>query len=133
MSYPLDTAAQNAALNALLSGTTTGIPTSWEFALYDGDPRITGSAELDATGGYARVVIANDATHFPGAVDGRSDSTQITLPTPTGAYSTTARFWVLYDHADSTTRWWFGPLSEEIDGTQATAAAVASVRWNLEA
>lgn len=134
MAYPLDTAAQNAALDAMLSRDVSGIPTSWEVALYDGDPR-SGGVEISG-GGYARPVIAANLVDFPASSGGAKTSTTVPLADPTGPWSNTARFWVLVDHADSTTRWFFGRLLGEIAVTTGTETGISvqlTERWNVEA
>jgi hypothetical protein len=111
----LDTAAQDASLNNDY-GAAKGpnAPASHELALFTADPRL-GGTELAATGGYARVVIANNGTNWPGASGGSTTSAQIVLPTSTAAWSDTATWFVLFDAADSVTRWDAGALAQEID------------------
>lgn len=134
MSYPLDPVAQDAALDALLSRDLSGIPASWEVALWDGDPRVVGTAELGPDGGYVRPVIANDATAFPAASAGQKVAAVVAFADPTGAWSSTARFWVLVDHADSVTRWFFGPLVEEVAvvGGETGISIQPETYWNTE-
>jgi hypothetical protein len=115
----LDAAAQSASLNNDY-GANKGpnAPASHELALFTGDPRV-GGTELTSAGGYARVVVANNGTNWPGASGGSTTSAEIALPTSTGAWSDTATWFVLFDAADSTTRWDAMPLFEEIDITVA--------------
>lgn len=134
MSYPLDVAAQSAALDGQLGDDhASTIPSSFELALFNADPR-SGGVELDPDGGYVRVVVANTTAVWPAAAFGRKQSNPIALPVPTGAWSDTATHWVLFDAADSTTRWFFGALAQElaIDGTELSVAAVPTLFWNTE-
>jgi hypothetical protein len=113
MAFPLDTAAQNASLDALLGRDITGIPTAWEVALYDAHP-LLGGAELAATGGYARASLSNNTTDLPAAVDGLKTSVTVSFGASSGAYSDTATHAVLVDAADSSTRWFVVTLAEEV-------------------
>lgn len=133
MGYPLDVAAQNAALDALLSRDLSGIPTTFEAALFTADPRL-GGVELDATGGYARPTISLDLTDFPAAVGGQKVSVEVTYADATAGWSDTAPYVVLIDAADSTTQWYLVPLTEEIDVTEAgpVPTAVLLIRFNTE-
>ena len=133
MSYPLDVAAQNIALDALLSGDTSGLPTSWEVAGYSDDPR-TGGVEVSGAG-YARPVISADLTDWPAASAGAKTSATVPVADPSGAWTDTIRFWVLIDHADSTTRWFFGRLLEEVavvTGTETDIAYQLTIFWSTE-
>lgn len=135
MSYPLDVAAQNAALDAMLGdAAASSMPTSFEVAWFNADPRF-GGTELTSDGGYARETVPNDSTVFPDAVDGRKDSAVITWPLPTAAWSDTGAFWGMYDAADHTTLYFIGRPSEpvDIDGTEtAGPAASLGIYWNTE-
>lgn len=133
MAYPFDVAAQNAALDALLSGDVSGIPTAWEVALFGAHPAFSG-AELAATGGYARASLNADLTDFPAAVDGLKSSVSVAFPVSTGAWSDTAPYAVLIDAADSTTRWFVVLLTEEVNVTEAgiTPSVVLAHYWNTE-
>lgn len=111
----LSIAAQNASLDNDY-GSTAGpnAPASLEVALFDGDP-LLGGLELTSDGGYARVTVANDGTTWPTAASGGAKTmATASFPTPTGAWSSTATFFVLYDAADSTTAWDSGELDDEI-------------------
>lgn len=132
MAYPFDVAAQNAALDALLSRDVSGIPTSWEVALYDGHPSF-GGAELASTGGYVRATLAADLTDFPAAVDGLKSSVSAAFPVSTAAWSDTAPYAVLIDGSDSTTRWFVVLLTEEVNVTEAgiTPSVVLTHYWNV--
>lgn len=134
MAYPYDVAAQNAALDALLSRDVSGIPTTWEVALYDGHPSF-GGAELAATGGYVRATLNADLTDFPAASDGLKSSVSVAFPVSTAAWSDTAPFVVLIDAADSTTRWFVVQLTEEINVTEAgiTPSVQLTNYWNTGA
>ena len=135
MGYPLDTAAQNAGLQAWFGvvDRTPTLPASWEVALFTDHP-LLGGTELTSAGGYARLVVANTSANFPAAVAGLITSAQLLWPDPTAAYSDTARFFVLYDHADSITRWYVGVLGGEIDvnGAQPGFATTLSIHFNTE-
>lgn len=114
MGFPIDVDAQNAALDALLSRDLSGIPTSFEVALFTDHPLRSG-VELDAAGGYARPTIALNLTNFPAAVGGLKTSVEVTFADSTGAWSDTAPYAVLIDHADHTTRWYAVRLSQEVN------------------
>lgn len=133
MAYPLDTAAQNAALDALLSGDVSGIPTVWEVALFTDHPSL-GGTELTATGGYARATLNADLTDWPAASSGLKSSVPVSFGTSTDAYSDTATYALLIDAADSTTRWFPILLTDEVDvGAAGTVVEVTlSTYWNLE-
>lgn len=139
MSSPIDLAAQNAALDALLGdGAAASIPSSWEVALFDGDPA-AGGAELDSAGGYVRAVIANDSATWPDAVDGEKLSSIISLATPTdewtvGGQLATATHYLLIDAADSTTQWLPGQLADPLTvyGTETAIQIQLSQFWNTE-
>ena len=133
VSYPLDVAAQNAALDALLSLDVSGLPTMYEVALYDVHP-LLGGVELSATGGYARPTLNADLVDFPAAASGLKTSVPVSFGTSTGAYSDTATYYVLYDAADSTTRWYYGLLTEEVsvDAAGTVVEASLALYWNTE-
>lgn len=133
MSYPLDPAAQNAALDALLSRDVSGIPTVWEVAGYTDDPR-TGGVEVSGPG-YVRPTLNANLTDWPAAADGAKTSTTVPVANPTGPWSDTIRVWVLVDAADHTTRWFFGRLMEEVAVTTGTETGISyqlTVPWNLD-
>lgn len=135
MGYPLDVAAQNAALDALLSRDISGLPTAYEVALFNGHP-LDGGVELDAVGGYARALINADLTDFPAASDGRKNSISVSFGIPTGAWSDTAPYALMIDHADSTTRWYLVLLTEEVSVTEAGTDPVEIIvgdYWNTAA
>lgn len=133
MGYPLSVDAQNAALDALLSRDLSGIPTIFEVAAFTGDPRL-GGVELDATGGYARATITLNLTDFPAAVGGMKTSVEVAWPDATAAWMDTVPCVVLIDAADSVTQWYFVPLTEEINVTEAgpVPTAVLLIRFNTE-
>lgn len=134
MSYPLDTAAQSAALDALLSRDVSGIPTVWEVAGYTDDPR-AGGVEISGPG-YARPTLSADLTDWPSASAGAKTSATVPVADPTGPWTDTVRWWVLIDAADSTTRWFFGRLMEEVAVTTGTETGISyqlTITWNLEA
>lgn len=133
MAYPLDTAAQNAALDVLLGRDVSAIPTAWEVALFTDHPDL-GGTELAADGGYARGALSNDTTDYPAAVAGLKTSVAVDFGTSTDAYSDTAPYAVLIDAADSTTRWFAVPLNQEVNVTAAgvDVAVQLSHFWNTE-
>lgn len=132
MAYPLAVAAQSAALDALL-GDNRGVtmPTSFEVALFNGDPQLGGS-ELTSDGGYVRVTVANDSTTFPAAVSGQKVSAVIAFATSSDAWSDTATHYLLYDAADSTTAWFPGRLLDEVsvDDADTDVAVQLAAYWN---
>lgn len=133
MSYPYDTAAQNAALDALLSRDVSSVPTAWEVALYNAHPAF-GGTELTSAGGYVRASLNADLTDFPAASSGLKTSVVVAFPTSTAAWSDTAPYAVLIDAADSTTRWFVVLLTEEVnvDAVGVTPSVVLSNYWNVE-
>lgn len=127
----LDTAAQNASLDNDYGATKgANAPASHEVALFDGDPS-NGGAELTSTGGYARVTVTNNGTNWPAAADGAKTSATVTFPTATAAWSDTATHFVLFDHADSVTRWDSGLLDNEasVDVAGTVVAATLTVYY----
>jgi hypothetical protein len=133
MGYPLDITAQNAALDALLGDNAgASMPSSFEVALFTAHP-LLGGTELDATGGYGRVTIANDSSVWPDASSGQKVSAIIPLAAPSGAWSDTATHYLLYDAADSTTAYLPGRLLSElaVDGTETTLAVQLAAFWNV--
>lgn len=134
MAYPLDTAAQNAGLQAWFGdGRATSMPSSWEVALFTAHP-LDGGTELTSTGGYTRLVVANTSANFPTPTAGVIVSALLTWATPTAAWSDVATHFLLLDHADSTTRWYVGQLGQAIDIGAAGPAfqTQLSIPWNLE-
>lgn len=132
MSSPVDVDAQNAALDALLGdGAAGSVPTSWEVALFAGDPA-NGGTELTSAGGYVRPVIANDTATWPDAVDGEKLSAIIDFDAPTDAWSATATYFLLIDHADSTTQWFPGLLLDPLTifGTETAVQVQLSLFWD---
>lgn len=118
---PLDTAAQDASLdNDYGASAGANAPSSHELALFTDDPRL-GGVELDATGGYARVVVTNDGTSWPAASGGMKTCAVQTFADATGAWSDTATWWVLLD---GSTMWDGAPLDDEIDINEAGAGPV---------
>lgn len=72
-------------------------PTEFEVALFVGDPAGSG-VELDATGGYARVTVPNDATTWPDAPAGGSiTSAPIAFPAASGAWQDTPTHFQLFN------------------------------------
>jgi hypothetical protein len=134
MAYPLDTAAQNAGLQAWFGdGRAASMPASWEVALFTAHP-LDGGTELTATGGYTRLVVANTSANFPTPTSGAVVSVALTWAAPTDAWSDVATHFLLIDHADSTTRWFVGLLSQSIDVTAAGPAFQTQLQipWNTE-
>jgi hypothetical protein len=131
MAFPLDTAAQNAALDALLSRDVSGIPTVWEVALFTDHPSL-GGTELTSAGGYVRPTLNADLTDFPAASSGLKQSIEVAFTDATGAYSDTAPYAVLISGDDSTTRWFVFKLTEEVDVTEAgpVPPVVLTDYWN---
>lgn len=134
MAYPLDISAQNAGLKAWFgNGRAASMPSSWEVALFTDHP-LFGGTELTSTGGYARLVVANTSANFPDPTVGVVQSALLTWAAPTGAWSDVATTFLLLDHADSTTRWYVGLLSQAINVTGAGPAfqTQLAIPWNTE-
>lgn len=112
----ISTAAQNASLaNDYGANKGPNAASSLEVALFTDDPSL-GGTELTSDGGYARVTVANDGTTWPDAPSaGSITSATVTFAAPTGAWSDTAKWFVLYDAADSTTAWDAQELTQEVD------------------
>jgi hypothetical protein len=123
-------------LDALLGDNAAStMPTSFELALWDGDPRDTHNHELPSTGGYARVTgITNNSTNFPYAVDGAKTCAVQSLSASTGAYGAIGTYFVLFDSADHTTRYFFGPLTDPVvvSVTGTGVAVQPIINWNTE-
>lgn len=70
-------AEQNRSLDLYYGANKGSIASpSHEVALYAGDP-LAGGVEMDSAGGYARPVIDNDGTGWPGAVGGATTSANV--------------------------------------------------------
>jgi len=128
-----DTAAMNRSLNNDY-GTTAGpnAPTSWQLALFDGDPMVPavdgGGVELTTTTapGYARVTLAQSA--FAAASDGRKDLTSpAQFPNATAEWTTTVTHWALFDAANPTQCWDCAPLTEPLDVTAAGTGPAVTI------
>lgn len=123
----LDPAAQSASLdNDYGANKGPNAAAAHELALFTGDP-VLGGTELTSDGGYVRVVVTNNGTNWPGASGGSTTSAVQSLPTSTGAWSDTATWFVLLDHADSVTRWDSGPLADEISVDAAGTVVTTSL------
>lgn len=111
----LDPAAQSASLDNDYGATKgANAAAAHEVALFNGDPT-QGGTELDSTvGGYARVVLTNNGTNWPAASSGAKTSAAVPFAASTAAWSDTATWFVLFDHADSVTRWDAGLLDSEV-------------------
>lgn len=106
--------AQNASLgNDYGPNKGASAPTALQVALWDGDPRESGTAELPSTGGYARVTgIPNDGTTWPDAPTGGAiTSAPIDFGTSTDEWPIDAKWWVIFDDADGTTAWDANPIT----------------------
>lgn len=139
MSAPLDVAAQNATLDALLGDSAgASMPSQYEFALYAGDPA-NGGVEVDSLNGYVRPVIDSDSAQWPDAVDGIKTGTTIPFADPSGAWTADGAVqwithFVLFDHADSTTRYFPRPLTEPfiVPAARSDLAVQPVLTWNTE-
>lgn len=134
MSSPIDLVAQNAGLDALLGdGAAASIPTTWEIALFNGDPQ-AGGTEITSAGGYVRPVVPNDSATFPDAVDGEKLSAIIDVDAPSGPWSDTVTHFLLIDGGDSTTQWFPGTLADPLTvfGTETAVRIQLSLFWNVE-
>jgi hypothetical protein len=132
MAYPLDTAAQNAGLQAWFGdGRAMSMPASWEVALFTGHPLDSG-VELDAVGGYAPAVVANTTANFPTPTGGMIRALA-PFPAPTDAWSDVATHFVLREPGGGPT-WYVGLLGEALDVTAAGPARSIqiAIRWNTE-
>lgn len=111
----LDDAEANRILDALFGVTT--VWSSIEWAIWDGDPSVPGSAEMvDGVGGYARVSGPNDATMFPDAADSRAKTAvPQAFAESTDAWSGVGRFWVAINGDDHIGVITYGPLSAPLD------------------
>lgn len=127
----LSTDAQDASLDMSYGASKGALAAAThELALFNGDPRTTGT-ELTSAGGYDRVTVTNNGTNWPGASGGSTVSAPQVLPTSSGAWSDTATHFVLYDAADGTTAWDSGELTEEIsiDASGVVVSVVCTVYY----
>lgn len=138
MSYPLDVDAQNAALDAVLGdGAAASMPTSFELALFNGDPA-NGGTELTPTGGYARATADNDTATFPDADSGQKVSATISFTAPSGPWvgvtDSLITHWLLLDAADSTTQYFSMPFADPfaILGDEPDVSVQLVLMWNTE-
>lgn len=125
-----DVAAQNASLNNDY-GSTAGAnaPTSWQVALFVGDPMDGGTEMPDETelddlsvvpNGYARVTIAQSA--WAAAVDGeKRTAVPVQFANALAEWPETATHWALFDAADGTTMWDCALLDRELNVNAAGA------------
>lgn len=91
------------------------------FALFRGNPAFAG-VEPDATGGYAREAVTNDATLW-GTISGSAVQVQnaaaIEFAAASGVYSITSALdhWAIFDNNSGGVLWYWGPLSTTITVT----------------
>jgi len=92
----------------VLGNTAYSASATVHFALFtavtDGDAGTVTEVSTSATG-YARASVTNNTTNFPGATSGtgsKSNGTQITFPTATGAWGTVTH-WGIYTAASGGT------------------------------
>ena len=115
MSYVLSTTYQNRWLDALLgSSRAASMPATVLVHLYTDDPS-DGGVELDSTGGYAALSVANNDTNFPPADGGGKTSADFSW-TFTAAASDIALWGVVSDGTDLIVG---GPLPDPINVTGA--------------
>lgn len=116
----VDVAEQNAFLAAYFGGDTSGIPASFDVALFTDDPTDTG---VEITGaGYTRVSVANDATFWAAPV-GAVVAGTATFPSPAGDWDQ-ATVWVLFNGLVQTA---FGFLSQPITASSGDPAPEVEV------
>ena len=109
----MDVAAANAILDSWLGDNHAAqIPDQFELALFTGHPDDEGSDELDTTGGYTRVLVANTTAVWPAAEEAQKVSEIITAP-GTGDYNAEAPYWRLYDPATGTA-WFTGEFDDAV-------------------
>lgn len=93
------------------------------FALFSGDPFGAGT-EPTATGGYARVAVANDAAMWGTIAAGQvsvSSAAAVTWPNATGLWSITGplTYWAVFDNSTGGVLWYGGPLTSSVTVTGA--------------
>lgn len=88
--------AKNISLDACYGGSKSSVwPATVYMALFAGDPADTG-VELTSAGGYARVAITNDTTHWPAAAGGqKANALEVAFPASSAAWSATATHFAL--------------------------------------
>lgn len=92
----VDTAAQNAALDACYGGDHAIMwPAAFTVRLYDDDPR-NGGLELPADGGYAAIIVDNDDILFPPADGGEKVAGPFDFGTSTDAWGGVG-LWVAFE------------------------------------
>ena len=116
------------AVMDLLFGAQAYTPAaSYDIALSTTQPANDGTGVTEpAGGGYARVQVTNDLTHWP-AASGRqkSNGVAIAFPTATGDWGTIGWF-AIYDHGTSTFRGW-GALAVARHVTSTSAPATFDI------
>lgn len=115
-----DVSEQDAFLAAYFGGDTSGIPASFDVALFTDDPTDDG-VEITG-GGYARVTVTNDATFWTVLSDGKTTGT-VTFPDPTGDWDG-ASFWVMFNGTALTA---YGRLSTQLTPSSGDPAPSISV------
>lgn len=121
MSLGSTAAKQGSILNDYGDGHGTATDTTWEIAIYDGDPTAVGTSELTGTGGIDRATVNNDSATwtFTGGVLG--NAVEISHPgTATAPWAAPGR-WVATVHPTSGDLWDIAklasPISVAIDDT----------------
>lgn len=95
-----------------------GWPNTVHLALFAGNPATSG-VELDATGGYIRLAIANTNANFAPPANGQqANAVTFTMATSTGGYNAPATHWAYVDAATAGNVLDSGPLA----GTGVTVA-----------
>lgn len=116
---PISDSAERVNFITSYYGATGTVPTSFDVALFNGDPTFDG---VEITGpGYARVTIANNGTTW--TTSGDQVVAEVTFPAPTGAWDEATHFGLYNGAALGETDAFDSPL----DVTGAGAAPVVEV------
>jgi hypothetical protein len=120
-----DLAAQQAFLdNVYGSSAGSHSPSTWELALFAGDPVTDDTAvEADSTScpGYARVTFAQSVWAATDSEGVKRLTSPRTLPSPTDEWALTLTHWALFSGSDHVTMWNADALLVPLDVTAAGA------------
>lgn len=112
MPYSSATVCGNILKAIFRTAHTSDFPSTWYFALFDGDPE-AGGVEPDSTGGYARVAMSNVDAQFTISGDTVTQVNDIVWPTSSSGYQTghqTLSHWALYDNSSGGSRYMSGKI-----------------------
>jgi hypothetical protein len=133
MAGVLSTTAANSLLDLMFGANkAASFPNTYYLALFldTPAPTITGGTEPSGNG-YARVAVGNDGTNFAAASNRvKTTATNITFPTPTGAWGTVA-YVGIYSASTGGTFYGYGALSGPIYVDTGVTVAILSGGFDI--